>query len=314
MIRLFCALSPRGRKPGFVLPLTFLLWAQSAVISAGPLLDLQIESGRVFGHSIGDLVREEIHFRLKHPDNLQKSALPQPGVLAKGLDLRKIEVHENRLENTTAYTITVEYQLFPALKKTEMLKIPGLPLRIIRDGRILSESTPETVLSVHPLLPEGTPDNQVRLRAAYAPAPIRLENHWRRLAMLASFVVAGFSYLAWRRGIFPFAWDRSGFASARRQIAKWKNADANSPQYRKALRLVHQALNQTAGETLFASGMERFFRRHPAFEPMREKTRIFFDLSERVFFARTQAQNQNAFSIRWLEQLCREYHAIERQA
>jgi mxaA protein len=58
---------------------------------------------------------------------------------------------------------------------------------------------------------------------------------------------------------------------------------------RTALRVMHDAFNDTAGRAVFASHRELFLASHPQFAPEAAAVRSFFDRSNQVFFARAHA-------------------------
>ncbi len=301
---------------GFLMVCILPIWVlpvRSDDTQTGPLNDLSLKAGRSFGHTLGDLIRHEIGFRVDKPYRLEKASLPRPGLLDKWLELRKIEATEIEEERTNLYKIDVVYQIFPPVRESETLAIPGLPLRIFSGGQSLTFDTPGTTLTSAPLIPARIADAEVIIRPPFTPAPISLTVHWRILALLCATFAIVLGYTAWRSGLLPFLQSAtSPFAGARNEVRRWRKAEPTSPEYRNALVAIHHAFNEIAGETLFASGLEGFFDRHPMFEPMREKTGIFFALSQQVFFTRSSCLESTYYPVQWLEQLCREYQKIER--
>ncbi|MCI0666856.1 MAG: hypothetical protein L0Y43_02235 [Methylococcaceae bacterium] len=295
--------------------LVFSLLVCSESAHAGPVRDLRLEAGRSFGHAMGDLIRHEIRFALDKPYRLEQDSLPRSGSLEKWLDLREIDIATIEQEHRTHYKIAVLYQIFPSIRESESRRIPGLPFRVYDENHSLTFNSPDTLITVSPLIPGYIPDAGITLRPAIKPAPIPVTAHWRILAALCAALIPVVGYAAWRRGLLPgLRSRRMPFAAARRELRRWRNAKASAPEYRNALLAIHRALNQTAGESIFAHGLEGFFKAHPAFAPMREKTGIFFRLSEQIFFTQTETLESAVYSVHWLEQLCREYHKIERSA
>ncbi|MGH8558947.1 MAG: hypothetical protein ACRESZ_16140 [Methylococcales bacterium] len=293
--------------------LVFALPVRSDETPTSPLKDLSLEAGRSFGHTLGDLIRHEIRFRADKPYRLEKASLPRPGLSDKWLELRKIEVTEFEEEHTRLYRIEVIYQIFPSVRESETLAIPGLALRIFSGDQSLTFDTPRTTLTSAPLIPAWITDAEVTIRPAIEAATVPLTVHSRNLAILCPTFAIVLGCLAWRRTLFPFM--RSGtspFASALGEVRQCRNAEPKSPEYRNALLAIHRAFNDIAGETLFASGLEGFFHKHPAFEAMRAKTGIFFALSRQVFFTRSACLGSTDYPVQWLEQLCRDYQKIER--
>lgn len=280
--------------------------------SPNPLKELSLQTERSFGHSLGDLIRHEIGFHLDKPERLDQASLPRPGPLNDWLELRNIEVAESAGEDRTAYRIDVVYQIFPLIRKSETLEIPGLPLWIVIGDQSRAFASQATRVTIAPLIPAQLTDAEVTIRPAIEPETLPDTIHSRIIILLCATFTLVLGYLAGRRGWLPFfRSNTSPFTSARGQVRRWRNAGPASAEYRNALLAIHRAFNEVAEESLFASGLDGFFHRHPGFEPMREKTGIFFALSEQVFFSET-LESAN-YPVQWLEQLCREFQKIERK-
>jgi mxaA protein len=313
--RLVAALN-RFRWLGAVVALLCLApAAQSQESQADPVTGLRIETGRTFGYVLGDLIHYRVVFAVNDPYRLEKTSLPRQGPLDQWMELRSIEVAETRKEERISYEIDAVYQIFPLIREPKTLEIPGLPLRLYDGVRDLTFDTPAMPIHVSTLIPGRTKDAAVMIRPEIEPAPVSLSRHWRTLGAVCAASVLVLGYLAWRRDLLPFLeFKKSPFATARKELRRLRKAKPASTEYRHALRAVHRALNETAGETIFASGLECFFRTHPAFSPMRAKTTLFFSLSQQVFYFQSATVESTEYTVEWLEQLCREYHIIERSS
>ncbi|MGH8558056.1 MAG: hypothetical protein ACRESZ_11455 [Methylococcales bacterium] len=280
--------------------------------AASPVQELRLEAGRSFGHTLGDRIRHAIHFRVDKPKRFDEASLPVSGPLNDWLDLREIKLGQFDEERSTRYTIEVVYQIFPALRESESREIPGLALRVISGRDNLAFETPESSLTVAPLIPARIADAEVTIRPAVEAKPISWTRHvWIVVILGASWTIV-LAFWVWRRGFWPFfRSDRRPFACARRKLRRWRRARLESTEYRNALLAIHRAFNESAGEILFASGLENFFNQHPWFESMREKTGFFFALSEQVFFTGSPDLQDSAYSVRWLEQFCRDFQKIQ---
>lgn len=290
-------------------------WSEDS--PTNPLKTLNLNSGHSFGYALGDLIQHEIQFRLDKPYRLESSSLPHPGPLKKWLDLREIKVKELERDSEFLYKVHLIYQIFPSIRKSETRKIPGFPLWISNGNQRLSFDTPDAALILTPLIPSHIPDAGVTIRPAIKPALVSLTLHWWVFAILIGTLTGTLSYIAWREGLLPFPSSRnSPFASARRELRRWRKigpTDDNT-EYRNALQIVHRAFNEMAGETVFATDLEHFFQTHPNFIPMREKTGIFFTLSQQIFFTHAEKRESADYPIQWLDQLLREYYRIERRS
>ncbi|MGR9106190.1 MAG: hypothetical protein ACU843_04575 [Gammaproteobacteria bacterium] len=305
----------KSRKWCFLIGL-WLIWGtspQAEESQTGPVRKMRLEAGRSFGHLLGDLVHQDIRFSLDRPYRLEQNSLPHPGPLGKWLELREVEATEIASDQETRYRIKLLYQIFPAIRDSEIRQIPGIAFQVYNGSQSLTFHSPESSLTLDPLIPDFIPDSEIRIRAAKKPLPIALTRHLQILTGLGAAALVVLAYFAWRRGLLPFS--RSAklpFSRALKEVARSRRAESVSPEYRSALCVVHRALNETAGETLFAGGLEDFFRAFPAYAPMREKTLVFFKLSQQVFYAQSMPSEAPDCPLRWLEQFCREYRSIER--
>jgi len=85
--------------------------------------------------------------------------------------------------------------------------------------------------------------------------------------------------------------------------------DGAEPQWREAFHRLHAALNRTAGEVVFESGIDRFVAAQPRFEHLRDDLVTFFEQSRREFFS----QQPTARAERaWLIGFCRRCRDAER--
>lgn len=280
---------------------------------SGPVRNLAVKTGRSFGYVLGDRIRHEIQFVLEKSYILERERLPGPGPIKEWLDLLEITVTESEQSLGTRYRIVLLYQIFPSIRKPETLRIPGLALSLFNGENSLYFQTSDTAITVNPLIPGSISDADVTMPPAIAPEPIPTQLHWQIIATSCTAMTIILGFLGWQRDWLPFLlFRKSAFGSARKQLSRWRKAKPESPEYRNALLTVHRALNEAAGETIFASELERFFDGHPDFVPMRAKTRIFFALSQQIFFTKNKNLVNADYSVTWLEQFCHEYHKIER--
>jgi mxaA protein len=127
---------------------------------------------------------------------------------------------------------------------------------------------------------------------------------WRLLAY-GALLAALLLYLATvYLGVPWWGAQRRPFALAWRQLHR-----RQQPVWREACQHVHAALNQSAGEVLFAHGVDRFVAEHKAFAPLREDIVQFLRLSQREFF---EGGVRDAGDAAWLMGFCRRCRDAER--
>jgi len=118
-------------------------------------------------------------------------------------------------------------------------------------------------------------------------------------------------YCSWRYDLLPFLQRHPRpFTRACRALKKLPG-DSDARSYRAALRIVHQALNETAAETLFLDRLDPFYEQHPAMAGLRQETEAFFAVSRKVFFGQTEESEQQEFPRERIDHLCRRYREKE---
>ena len=98
------------------------------------------------------------------------------------------------------------------------------------------------------------------------------------------------------------------FGRAWRQLRHLPHS-VSEAQWRAACKCVHAALNRSAGEVLFESGLERFIAAHPAFDALRDDLSRFLRMSRGEFFGDGA---RVAGNVQWLLALCRRCRDAER--
>ena len=78
------------------------------------------------------------------------------------------------------------------------------------------------------------------------------------------------------------------------------------------MRMIHRALDASAGSTVFAESLDAFFARRPRFAPAHDGVKRFFAASRAEFFGQTQ--DAPDFSSADLLALARRLKALERES
>lgn len=259
---------------------------------------------RAFGYSVGDVVTRRIHLDLPAGMRLDETSRPPVGGRGRALELRSVRRQGDEL--------ALEYQVFLAPTEVRTLEMPPLGLRIEGGPRVVDLRVDAWPLTVAPLGPiDPSPRHGLGEMRPDAPPPL-IDTSARRRRLLACAVVGmvllgylaqvyiGLPWWASRRRPFGLAW---------RSLRRLPGQPA-AEQLRDAWAQVHGALNQTAGEALFETGVERFLASHPRFELLRDELPQFFQRSRAVFFASDTPQAERD----WLLRFCRRCRDVERGA
>jgi mxaA protein len=294
---------------------------------------------RAYGYSVGDVVQRRVQLQLPPGWSLDLDALPRSRRPGQAIELRSARLEGDRL--------LLDYQVFLAPTEVRTLEMPPLMLRFVGPERVqgaegaargLRDVREVRVdawpLTVAPLVPvEVSPREGLgAMRPDMPAAPIDTTPRQHRLLVLAALLLAVGAALTHLHLGLPW-WGRRQrpFAQAWRQLRRWPER-AHPEQARAAMKLMHAALNRSAGQVLFAGGVAAFVDCHPRFGPLQAALSEFFERSQATFFAvpavmgaaltasadaSTDAGTKvgtGATDIGWLKRLCRDCLDAERGA
>jgi mxaA protein len=281
---------------------------------------------RAYGYSVGDVVQRRVQLQLPPGWRVDLDALPLARRPGQAIELRRAELQGQAL--------LLEYQVFLAPTEVRTLELPVLRLRLLGppgqpgpgEQFLRVDAWP---LTVAPLVPvDVSPRRGLGELQPDAPLPPQdTSPHLRRLLAYAGAATV-LGLLLWQRlvGLPGTARRRRPFARAWRALQRLPaepvpqagvDTAAAAGAQRQAFQLLHQALNRSAGQVLFAAGLPAFLAQQPAYAVLQPALAEFFRRSERTFFAQPAAGSGDAAlqaqDIAWLRQLCRQLLAVERR-
>ncbi len=277
-------------------------------------IKLELETPRNFGYSAGDIIEHRIDIRIPSGTELNTNNLPASGSLLEWLDV--VNAQTIKLSNNR-YKITIQYQVYKQVKETELLEIPMFQLATTDETEIESVTIPAWQFSYHALIPSHINDNEIFAQPAQKPAALPIQPIVTQLFIYLGAALLCLAYILWRRGSLQL-WSRrtTAFQQALRDLKQLPELTTNPDQIEQAFRLVHRALNQTAGQTVLESQLDCFYQNHPQLTAMRSDTDRFFKQSRQLFYessAPVSQLTQDNNLLRTLKQLCSRYDRLLRQ-
>jgi mxaA protein len=269
------------------------------------------------GYVVGDKLERTITLTIKKPFQLVKESLPIVGYEHRyrgqisGIELTDIEMVEKENSTSTQYLIHLTYQVFtasklakPAILRGEIVKIRNTTNKDFWQYRI-----PHFNFRISPLSVFGS----VNLKQELSPfiEPLKISDQQPRQYLTVAAGVLGLSLLGLLYILGSNTWlPRMGgaFAKAYRVIRK---TDNTLDGLKQALTSVHQAINQTAGHSVFAQTVDTFITEKSAYQAVKTEIDAFFSLSKNVFFEET-SDNKIAEHKAWLLRFCRQMRDCER--
>lgn len=250
-------------------------------------LTAEVHPPRAFGHQVGDLLSGSVTVHVPDGLTFDATSLPQPGARGRALELRRVEHGSTREAGGTRLELTLDYQVFLSPREPGTIETPTLGLRFEgrpREQTLRIEGWPVTVAPLVPVdvsprrgLGEMQPDD--------APPSIDTGSTRLRLAIEVGVLLLLLGWLAQIYIGLPW-WGRRRrpFAVAWRTLGTLPNSNPPEAQ-RRGMQVLHEALNATAGEVVFAAGIDRFLAAHPRFSHLKGELSEFFEMSSRAFFA-----------------------------
>jgi mxaA protein len=285
--------------------LTFTLWLLVAgAVSAQGEPTATVVEPRAFGYSVGDVLQRRVHLSLPPGWSLDLSSLPKARRPGQAIELRAVQLEGDELR--------LDYQVLRSPTAVQTLEIAPMRLRFAGPGDstevfVRVDAWPVTVaplvpVDVSPRVGLGAMQPDVLPPAIATQARLhRLAVYALVLALLTVYFVHVYVGLPWwgrRQRPFALAW------RGLRRVP----ANASPQQQRDALRLLHEALNASAGEVVFEDGLANFVAARPRFAPVHERLGAFFRRSHNTFFADQPGEPD----LQWLRELCRACRDAER--
>lgn len=261
-------------------------WTEE-VEATGPVRSVSLEAPRSYGLRAGDRIRHRIRVEVAAGAELQVATLPAERDIHRWLELQSVSVQRRRGEDIDRYTLRLRYQVFATPNQVEAHRLPGFTVAWgsgEESGRVV---VPDWRFTLTPLLGKAVERRKGSfevLQPDIPPEPLPISEQALR--------VAGWSAASLALGAFLLATGplRGRFrrsrplARAHRQLRRLRRGPADWERVRAGYRVLHRALDETAGEAVFEGRLDRLRDRVPALEPASDELAAFFAESRNLFF------------------------------
>lgn len=295
------------------LSLLLFLAFSGLVRSEAPSPAVHMKEPREFAYFVGDVVTRSAEFAVAPGEELVPASLPQRGQLNYWLELRDVSHGEPTRAGASRRTLELSYQLFYVPLDTRRLKIPAMNVEIKGPAGSRVATIPAFELLISPIR-ETFPDKSGETANTFLKADAAAEREptgWARTSALASAIASALALLALahHRAWFPFhARPGRPFTEATRKVSDHRQT------YASALIALHRAFDQSGGERLLASDVDRFFASRPEQSGARTAIEQFFTASQTLFFAGDDIAAEAGMPRSALEALAEVLAANERTA
>jgi mxaA protein len=296
--------------------LLLLLFAAQPVFAADTPSDEPVQDPRVrmtevnpersVGYSVGDILSRTITLEVKKPYQLVKTSLPIVGYERRwqgqvtGIELHSISMEQSSGLDATTYVLHLSYQVFTNNVVAKPANLPPEIIKFSGEGKMFQYRIPSWNFRISPLAVYGS----VVIEKDMSPLRglLLLDATPQKQRLTVMLAIFGLSLLGLLYVLGTNTWlPRMGrpFARAYRDLRKLPATDAGLQQ---AVARIHQALNLTAGSSVFAA--EGFVESKPGFAPVQADLEKFFGLSRTVFFEPTAPHGLEQPPLVWLRQFC----------
>jgi mxaA protein len=274
-------------------------------VAAGTASAATVEQPRAFGHVIGDVLTQRVL--------LEQAGRPlQPGALpsAARIDLW-LERRPSRVETDAEGRrwLAIDYQVINAPRALTAVSLPALNIATASGVPLALPAWPISIGPLTPLEVPGQGDLQpLRPDRAVAPLPTYALGQQLKFSVLAllAVLVAWFGWWAWRNRREA---QQLPFANAWRELKRI--GDPASPE---AWRVLHRALNRSAGRVVHHASLPQLMAEAPYLRPLQPCLEEFYrESTRRFFFAESVAaatQPEGAYPLR---PLCRALRDAEKR-
>jgi len=262
-----------------VVAASFAIATAWSAMAAEP--DVQV-SLRDTGYMLGDLIDERVEVSLPDGTRVDPESLPLPGRVAPWLEVRSATLEP---AHAGSQALVVTYQIFAETEAATQAPLPEFHLRLRGTGDARDLAVPSRSFLLSPALQATLADKDRELRPS--PDPVRMPERGALAGALASFAVAlaAIGYLLWRYDRLPFLPYAPGpLLRAWRIWRRRSRRELTGDEETALLRDLHDALSQSAGETLYPSTLSRLFEHAPHLVPLRGEIERVFAASWQRFY------------------------------
>lgn len=268
---------------------------------------------RDVGYVIGDKLTRTIRLEVQKPYQLLDTSLPIVGYEKrwKGqvipIELRELRKETAETGKSTIYTLHLTYQVFTTNLVAKPAALPAEILKFTNKKEVFDFRIPSWSFRVSPLAVYGSVVIERDMSGLRGPLLLNDDAEQKRLKLwlgLLGFSLLGLLYIFGKYAWLPLM--GRPFARAYREIKRLPDNDSGIQQ---AVSRLHQAINNTAGASVFnADGL---IAAHPGFAGLRSDLEQFFTLSRQVYFDPAAASGVTQ-PAQWLRKFCMTCRHYER--
>lgn len=262
-------------------------------LACSPLMaavrSVDIKSPRDFGYVIGDVLTQRVSIVLDSPWTLDQRSVPKSDELNIWVHREVSPVRVRPVRDGKHFELDLKYQIFNVSDKPQRIVIPVHGLAVRNGQEMVRIFIPEKILTVSPVTRDGSNQsiNYIKIQPPVLPLPMDEVQPFRMMWLSLLLVVASVLMLLYIWIGLPLLQRANGpFAKALRQLRAMPVSLSNESSYRLALRVVHKAMNATAGKSLVTADLPGFLAEFKGFKARSDILQDIYEASDQQFFNR----------------------------
>jgi mxaA protein len=244
---------------------------------------IAVHDPRPYGYQIGDTFQREVRVFPAPGVRVQDKALTKPGRAGTWFELRSIAVDR---PDDGSVRLVLDYQVINVPTEVRTVSTPSFAVPVTDGQRLVRMPLQPAWVTVAPMTPQ-TVLGRDRLTETQADipakgidtAPLTTRLRWLALAALLPILALVYCWTPWD-ALLPRP---RPFAKAFRQAHRARNRD-DQEFWSAALRALHAALDQTAGQTVFTHNVTLLAQRNAAWNRLLPALGEWLTVSRAVFF------------------------------
>jgi mxaA protein len=270
------------------------------------------------GYTVGDVIERTVILDIKKPYKLLDTSLPIVGYERRykgqlvGIELSSIRHEQEEFDGFNRHTLHLAYQVFTNNVVAKPAILPAEIVKLQNGKELVQYRIPSWQFAISPISVFGAVKVESDMSPFRGPLLLKDDAHQQYLKILIAILalsLVGLLYIFGKHAWLP----RMGgpFSRAYRQVSKLRR-HPDEQNLQLAVSKVHEALNRTAGYSVFSDTLDAFIASKPSFAPIREELLEFFGLSRRVFFEPHATPEAGSEPLEWLRRFCRHCRDCER--
>ncbi|HYD33471.1 MAG TPA: hypothetical protein VEA39_02780 [Methylophilaceae bacterium] len=292
--------------------------AELPTVKEGIVQLREINPVKTVGYTVGDVIHRTVVLDIKKPYKLLDTSLPIVGYERRykgqvvGIELSSIQHEKKEFDEFNRHTLRLGYQVFTNNVVAKPAILPPEVVRLQNGKEFVQYRIPSWQFAISPISVFGAVKVENDMSPLRGPLLLKDDAHEQYLKVLLTILALSLLGLLYIFGKYTWLPRMGGpFSRAYRRISRLRRHSSDE-NLQLAVSQMHEALNTTAGQSVFSDTLDSFIARKPAFAPIKEELEQFFGLSRHVFFEPGSAHEAGTEPMEWLRKFCRHCRDCER--